>query len=110
VNYLYVTDHGRFLGAVSLHDIKSYLNSPELAAIVIAGDVMRDSFPSVRPDASLVQAMERFVNHDGERLPVVGNSGDHQLLGSISKTDVILALAGSSKNPSGVPTPGSEIS
>lgn len=107
VNYLYVTDGGRFIGAVSLHDIKSYLNSPELAAIVIAGDVMRDSFPFVRPDASLVQAMERFVNHDGERLPVVSNSGEHQLLGSISKTDVILALAGSSNSPSGVPTPGS---
>ena len=28
VNYLYVTDNGRFVGAVSLHDIKRYLNSP----------------------------------------------------------------------------------
>jgi CIC family chloride channel protein len=98
MNYLYVTNQGRFIGAVSLHDIKSYLNSPELAAIVIAGDVMRDAFPFVRPEASLAQAMERFVDHDGERLPVVSNSGEHQLMGSISKTDVILALAGSSKN------------
>lgn len=105
VNYLYVTDRGRFMGAVSLHDIKSYLNSPELAAIVIAGDVMRDHFPIVPPEASLVDAMERFVSHDGERLPVVLNSGEHQLLGTISKTDVILALAGSDKNPSHVATP-----
>jgi CIC family chloride channel protein len=101
MNYLYVTDHGRFIGAVSLHDIKSYLNSPELAAIVIAGDVMRDSFPFVRPEASLADALEGFVHHDGERLPVVSNSGDHQLLGAISKTDVILALAGSAKHGSG---------
>jgi CIC family chloride channel protein len=108
VNHLYVTDHGRFLGAVSLHDIKSYLNSPELAAIVIAGDVMRDSFPIVRPEASLADALDRFVDHDGERLPVVNNSGEHQLLGTISKTDVILALAGSSRNPSGVATPAEE--
>jgi chloride channel protein, CIC family len=105
VNYLYVTDRDRFVGAVSLHDIKSYLNSPELAALVIAGDIMRDRFPVVRPEASLVDAMERFVNHDGERLPVVTDSGQHRLLGTISKTDVILALAGSSKNPSGVATP-----
>jgi CIC family chloride channel protein len=105
VNYLYVTDHGRFMGAVSLHDIKSYLNSPELAAIVIAGDVLRDPFPIVPPEASLADAMDRFVNHDGERLPVVNNSGEHQLLGTISKTDVILALAGSDKNPSKVTTP-----
>ncbi len=92
-NYLYVTDQGRFLGAVSLHDIKSYLNTPELAKVVIAGDLLRDSFPVARPDATLTEALERFSHHHGERLPVV--SRDRQLIGSIAKTDVILALAGS---------------
>ena len=92
-NYLYVTDQARFLGAVSLHDIKSYLNAPELAKVVIAGDLLRDSFPVVPPDATLTEALERFSHHDGERLPVV--SRDRQLIGSIAKTDVILALAGS---------------
>lgn len=98
VNYIYVTDNGRFVGAVSLHDIKRYLNSPHLAELVIAEDIVRDRFPTVRPEASLAEAMERFAHHDGERLPVVGNSGDNRLLGTISKTDVILALAGSSKS------------
>jgi len=104
VNYIYVTDNGRFVGAVSLHDIKRYLNSPDLAELVIAEDIVRDRFPTVRPEASLAEAMERFAHHDGERLPVVGNSGDNQLLGTISKTDVILALAGSSKSPASVHT------
>jgi chloride channel protein, CIC family len=104
VNYLYVTDRDRFVGAVSLHDIKSYLNSPELAALVIAGDVLRERFPIVRPESSLADAMECFVNHDSERLPVVTDSGEHRLVGSISKTDVILALAGSPKNAAAVDT------
>jgi CIC family chloride channel protein len=104
VNYIYVTDNGRFVGAVSLHDIKRYLNSPDLAELVIAEDIVRDRFPTVRPEASLAEAMERFAHHDGERLPVVGNSGDNQLLGTISKTDVILPLAGSSKSPASVNT------
>jgi len=104
VNYIYVTDNGRFVGAVSLHDIKRYLNSPHLAELVIAEDIVRDRFPTVRPEASLAEAMERFAHHDGERLPVVGNSGGNQLLGTISKTDVILALAGSSKSPASVNT------
>ena len=91
-NYLYVTERGRFLGAVSLHDIKSYLNTPELAKVVIAGDLLRDSFPLVGANASLTEALERFSHHDGERLPVV--SHDRYLVGSIAKTDVILALAG----------------
>lgn len=102
VNYIYVTDNGRFVGAVSLHDIKRYLNSPDLAELVIAEDIVRDHFPTVRPEASLAEAMERFAHHDGERLPVVGNSGENRLLGSISKTDVILALAGSTRNTASV--------
>jgi CIC family chloride channel protein len=97
VNYLYVTEGDRFVGAVSLHDIKSYLNAPELAELVIAEDIIRHGFPVVRPEASLAEAMGSFVDHDGERLPVV-NSADHCLIGSISKTDVILALAGSSRS------------
>jgi CIC family chloride channel protein len=102
VNYLYVTDDGRFIGAISLHDIKRHLNSPELAGIVIASDIVRDQIPVVRPEASLREAMEQFLHHDGERLPVVSNSGSHRLIGSISKTDVILALAGSRVSPTTV--------
>jgi CIC family chloride channel protein len=104
VNYLYVTEGERFIGAISLHDIKSYLNTPELAALIIARDIVHDHFPTVRPEASLSEAMQHFVQHDGERLPVVSNSGDHRLIGSISKTDVILALAGSSRAPAAVRT------
>lgn len=100
VNYLYVAADGRFLGAVSLHDIKSYLNVPELAKVVIAGDLLGDSFPVVRASASLTEALERFSHHDGERLPVV--SHDRHLVGSIAKTDVILALAGSTARSSTV--------
>jgi chloride channel protein, CIC family len=102
VNYLYVTEADRFIGAVSLHDIKNYLNTPELAELVIAEDIVRHGFPVVRPEASLVEAMESFVHHDGERLPVVSNSTDRRLIGSISKTDVILALAGSTRSPATV--------
>jgi CIC family chloride channel protein len=94
-NYLYVTDRDRFVGAVSLHDIKNYLNSPELAEVVIASDILHEHFPVVRPEATLSEALDRFMHHDGERLPVVGNSGGHRLVGSISKSDLILALAGS---------------
>jgi CIC family chloride channel protein len=94
-NYLYVTDRDRFLGAVSLHDIKNFLNTPELATVVIAKDILRESFPALPPEASLTEALERFSHHDGERLPVVSEANGQALIGSVSKTDVILALAGS---------------
>ena len=98
-NYLYVTDADRFVGAISLHDIKNYLHAPELAAVVIAGDIMRESFPLVPEGATLIEALERFQEHDGERLPVVEGLSNRRLVGSIGKTDLILALAGSRNRP-----------
>jgi len=92
-NYLYVTNHGRFLGAVSLHDIKNYLNAPELAKVVIADDLLHGQFPVITAGSTLAYALEIFTHHDGERLPVVGDISGRQLVGSISKTDLILALA-----------------
>jgi chloride channel protein, CIC family len=96
-NYLYVTEDGHFIGAISLHDIKNYLNAPELAELVIAGDILREDIPTIHPTASLNEALDRFTRHMGERLPVVTDQGAHRLVGSLAKTDVILALAGSGR-------------
>ncbi len=122
-NYLYVVSgEGRFEGAISLHDVKPYLNTPELADIIIARDVLREDFLRIEPENTLREALEAFGRHDGERLPVVsrasmgagggsGIPGDDvsdeddggRLLGSISKTDVILAIAaaGEKADPGG---------
>jgi CIC family chloride channel protein len=92
-NYLYVVDDSQyFRGAISLHDIKSYLNDPELAQLIIARDILREGFPTIVPEDSLATALERFSHHDGERLPVVSSRDGPRLLGSISKTDLLLAL------------------
>jgi CIC family chloride channel protein len=107
-NYLYVTDRGRFVGAISLHDIKNFLNTPELATVVIARDILHESFPAVRPDASLTEALERFSHHDGERLPVISDANGQALIGSVSKTDVILALAGSNTRSATIIPPPAE--
>lgn len=97
-NYLYVVDGSqRFRGAISLHDIKNYLNDPDLAGLVIARDIMRDSFPTVAPYDSVAEALGKFSRHDGERLPVTDTNA--QLFGTVSKTDVLLALAERGKTP-----------
>ncbi len=98
VNNLYVTDtQERFLGAVSLHDIKPYLGEPELAELVIANDILREEFPRVGPESTLSDALGRFLNFEAERLPVVDSSG--KLLGSLSKGDLLLALVEMRKKP-----------
>jgi CIC family chloride channel protein len=98
VNNLYVTDaEERFLGAVSLHDIKPYLGEPELAELVIASDILREDFPRVGPKATLSEALGRFLNFEAERLPVVDDEG--RLLGSLAKGDLLLALVEMRKKP-----------
>jgi CIC family chloride channel protein len=99
VNNLYVRgDDGRFLGAVSLHDIKPYLGQLDVAELVIARDIMREEFPRIGPDQTLSDALGKFMGHTAERLPVVApDSG--RLLGSLSKGDLLLSLVERRRSP-----------
>lgn len=98
VNNLYVVDEtGRFLGAVSLHDIKPYLGEPDLAELVIARDILREDFPRVSPDQPLTEALASFLGIQAERIPVVEKDGT--LRGSLAKGDLLLALVEHQKKP-----------
>ncbi|MDO8541787.1 MAG: ClcB-like voltage-gated chloride channel protein [Opitutaceae bacterium] len=100
VNNLYVVDEvGKFLGVVSLHDIKPYLGEPDLAELVIARDILRDDFPKVAPDQPLTEALGGFMGIVAERLPVVESDGT--LRGSLAKSDLLLTLVEKRKAPVG---------
>jgi CIC family chloride channel protein len=92
--YLYVVDrHEVYLGAVGLQDIKEYLGSSSLAHLVIAGDLLEPGPPVVTFSSSLEEALEKFRHYPGERLPVVADGPVPRLVGSLAKTDLLLALA-----------------
>ena len=84
----------QLLGAVSLHDIKEFLDEPELARTVIAADLLNEDFPRISQDQGIGTALEKFSGVNAERLPVVDNLSSRRLIGSISKTDIMLHLAG----------------
>ena len=89
---IYVTsEEGRYAGAISLHDIKPYLNDAAVAAHVIAGDLLRDDVPPVAPTASLAEALRVFAQQTGQTLPVV-EAGTGRLAGILVKNDLLLAL------------------
>ena len=95
---LYVVDANQaFKGVISLHDIKSYLTDQELANLVIARDLVRPRFPTITPGATLADALTAFAHHDADRLPVVIDPVTRQLIGTISKSDLLLALAEQNK-------------
>ncbi|MBN2079769.1 MAG: ClcB-like voltage-gated chloride channel protein [Spirochaetes bacterium] len=94
--YLYVVDErGVYLGAVSLDDIKEYLGASLLTDLVIARDILSPGPPSVAVSSSLEEALEKFTVKGArlERLPVVSEGPVPRLLGSVTKTDLLLALA-----------------
>lgn len=89
---VYATDaENRYVGAISLHDIKPHLNDPAVAAHVIAEDLLRDDIPTVAPAASLAEALRVFAQHSGQTLPVVEPSS-RLLTGVLVKNDLLLAL------------------
>lgn len=85
------TPEGGYAGAISLHDIKPYLNDPAVAAHVIAGDLLRDDVPPVSMLAPLAEALRIFAQHAGQTLPVV-EPGTGRLTGMLVKNDLLLAL------------------
>jgi CIC family chloride channel protein len=92
--HLYVVDpNRRFLGAIALQDLKPFLHETDLPQVVIALDLMHDDVPVLTSDASLKESLEVFARHDGERLPVLDNTRERRLVGSLAKTDVLLTLA-----------------
>jgi chloride channel protein, CIC family len=93
--HIYIVDHeNRLLGAISLHDVKTFLDRPELESVVIAADIMDEDFPRVSTAQGMNEALHQFTAARSERLPVVDSLHSKRLIGSISKTDIILHLAG----------------
>jgi CIC family chloride channel protein len=89
-----VGPNNQFLGAVSLHNVKEYLDRPELATMFIAADLMNEAFPRISRFQGMGDAFEKFSEVRSERLPVVDDLDSCRLIGSISKTDIMLYLSG----------------
>lgn len=86
-----VGEAGNLLGAVSLHDIKSALEHPEIMTAVVAYDLMVPVEQVLRKEERLHRATEIFAHSDFERLPVV--DGDNTFLGVIAKRDLLAVYA-----------------
>ena len=88
---LVVGADGKLLGAISLHDIKSALEHPEMVTAVVAYDLMVPVGQVLKKDERLHRATEIFAHSDFERLPVVDEDGT--FLGVIAKRDLLAVYA-----------------
>jgi CIC family chloride channel protein len=91
VKYVYIVDAAqRFHGVVALQDLTPVLLSDHAASGKTAADFLRRDFLQViTPEMSLSEALERFMLHRGERLPIIQSVDDPLLLGAIYKTSLL---------------------
>ena len=95
VKYIYVVDAAqRFQGVVALQDITAALLEPGGDdARTVAEFLRRDFLLLLTPDMSLDEALQHFLKHQGERLPIVRAVDDPELLGVIHKTALLDAYS-----------------
>jgi CIC family chloride channel protein len=90
VKYVYLVDAaGRYRGVVTLHDIAPRFQDPALATQSCAEVARRDALPLLTAGMGLDEALRQFMRHHGERLPIVRDPADPELLGAVHKTDLL---------------------
>ena len=97
VKYIYIVDRdNRYCGAVALQDLTSSLldqsaaDAPEAASGKTAADFLRRGFLHVvTADMSLAEGLQRFLDHQGERLPAIQSMEQPLLLGAVYKTSLL---------------------
>jgi len=89
---LYVTNQeGKFLGTISLHEIKRFIRETGHLDSVIAADVANASGPSVYAEDPVSHAIEILAESDAEFLPVLDDPASRKLIGTVSKRNLLAA-------------------
>lgn len=87
VKYLYVVDHAQhFQGAVALKDVTALLFDKDTSPRASIAQLMQKDFQVLTAEMGLSDALQLFLTHPGERLPVVQSREDPRLLGVVYKS------------------------
>ncbi len=89
----YVVDReGKFLGFITLNDVKSILEDPTAVQnLIVAYDLIEATHRAVTPETSLDDVMKIFSHIKISEIPVVDPRDGKTLLGYVSEKDIIEA-------------------
>ena len=91
-----VDGDGRLVGIITRGDIMRITSS---RSNILVGGLMSRSVTTALPEESILEAAEKMIRQDVERLPVVASETDETLRGIISAHDIIAALLESGHEP-----------
>ncbi|WP_288497132.1 chloride channel protein [uncultured Erwinia sp.] len=89
-----VSEEGKFLGAVSIHDISHKVLDKEITLTSPVSCVMDSSFPYIYENQTIKEGWEAFAQVTLERLPVLNNPVEKKFLGALTKTSLIQQAKG----------------
>jgi len=87
-----VTDeNGRFLGMISLQDLRTIITREGMDNLIIARDIADSEITSLSPYESLASASHKFGLRDTMALPVIDENVPHRIVGILTRRDLIKA-------------------
>jgi CIC family chloride channel protein len=86
-----VDEEGRLTGIVTHYDYRDVVFDENLKDLVVVKEVATPRVVSVSIDDNLYDAMEKITSKDFSLLPVISSRDPHQLLGVLTRRDVISA-------------------
>jgi len=91
-NFIVTDRQNRVLGVVSIHDIRQMIyDYDNLKELIVAHDLITPIHNYLTPQDTLDIAMKTFSDSKIDEFPVVDGEEDRHLIGTIHKSDVILA-------------------
>lgn len=81
-----VTDHeDHYVGLLTAVDIRTALLQPESLPLLVTGELARTKVPTVGPNETLDEVLDKFSRLDAHRLAVHSEYNDHKFIGMISR-------------------------
>jgi CIC family chloride channel protein len=92
VSYLHVIDDkGSLTGIISFRDIRPVLQEETVKRLIIARDVATTDVVTIRPSDNIQLALQEMGGRGISQLPVVAESDNRKVIGTVSKRDVLAA-------------------
>ncbi|MGB8221616.1 MAG: chloride channel protein [Polyangiales bacterium] len=97
-------DDDHLVGVIKDFDLRHVLAAESINDALIAGDLMKTA-PSLTPDESLHSAMHKMVESNQDELVVVDRADPTEIIGTLSRRDLIAAYDHRIRSQSTVPPP-----
>jgi CIC family chloride channel protein len=97
VTYVVVDDESRYMGIISLQDVREFFFEEGLNQVVVAGDLARTDVKPLAEDEDLQVGLERLAPLETELLPVASSGDPSHIVGMLSRRSILLAY----QNPQG---------